>query len=304
MLLHLTVLAHLRKLHICAKSTTCPNLSFFPPAIEFPVLEELSLECTFVDKALGWPRLPALTHLRLQNFDVVEGPLIPKDLPSLRWVELIAVGSQDGTENLVEALYGYADVLERLAISLGCVTTPIVLEISRLKRLKHLALDYNAFIVPPPIPIGTIAVQPGLMIDRLPPTLITLDVLDVIGMFREFRDVDPRWHSTSVVQKVVSDGLVRIFSGGRDSVPCLEALYIEGDGNLWEQSRDELSLSCNALGVKFETLLYGVDPLPFTDGTGLGEQRSHKLGWPSLLDISTLCATTGVAAGPPSAAFV
>ncbi|KDQ64154.1 hypothetical protein JAAARDRAFT_201548 [Jaapia argillacea MUCL 33604] len=286
----LTVLAHLRKLQICAKHTTFPDLSFFPATIEFLVLEELSLECLIVDKALRWPRLPALTHLRLQNVDVFEGSLIPKDLPFLRWVELISVGSQDGTENLVEALYGYADVLEGLAISLRLVTTPTVLEISRLKGLKHLAIDYNAFNVPPRFPIGT-SVQPGLMVDRLPPTLITLDVLDLMGVLKELKDfyVDPSWPSTSAVQKVVKDGLVRVFSGGRDSVPCLEALYIEGDGNIWEQSRDELSLSCNVLGVKYETLFHGVDPLPFTDGTGLGEQRLHKLGWPASLEMSTLC---------------
>ncbi|KDQ64159.1 hypothetical protein JAAARDRAFT_27780 [Jaapia argillacea MUCL 33604] len=300
----------LRQLRICGRKTWFRSPFFIPPDIVFPVLEELSLECFILDNLIEWPRLPALKRLRLSCCHVFQqGSLIPKGLPSLRWVELVGVGTHMRADNQIEALYGYANVLESLAITVACWTsTHAVLEVSRFKALKHLALDFQAFFVPPPIAIGA-SVQPGLTLDRLPPKLKTLDFLDLTGTLRALNNAHIRqnWHDTSAVQGDIRDAMIRVLSGGRDSVPSLRGLYVEGMGTVWTQWREELSLSCNALDVKFESLFYGApvvgvlsvnssspllvgdEPRVYKDTKELGKMRARNIGWPSLLLLGMIC---------------
>ncbi|KDQ64152.1 hypothetical protein JAAARDRAFT_217762 [Jaapia argillacea MUCL 33604] len=200
----LTMLAHLRQLEICCgRDPKFMSVSFFPANIDFPVLEELSLECLASGGDFGWPRLLTLTHLRLRCSEAFYGAsLIPKGLSSLRSIELFDVGTYLGAENQIEGLYEYADVLESLAVALGCwATTPAILDVSRFKVLKHLVLDFLALVVLPPNHFDS-AVQPRLSLHPLPPTLQTLNFLDLVATVETLNRLHPR--STHLLYRELS----------------------------------------------------------------------------------------------------
>ncbi|KDQ64144.1 hypothetical protein JAAARDRAFT_187513 [Jaapia argillacea MUCL 33604] len=281
----------IRQLWICAASSGKPLTTTYilPPGI-FPILEELVLEYFTLDYLLSWPSLPRLRSLRLSRCHLLKtGCLIPPSLRSLRSIELVTTTTtHPSAEDHVQALYRYKNILESLAITVSSRSAFRYpkLDLSRFIKLKHIVLDSRAFSS------SLSGEHPCLIADRLPCSLLTIAIVDILGTAGVIKGVKPRYdHSSSYIR----DSLVQNL-GQLGSLPSLQTLYIEGRVQEWKATLPLLSALSTPRAIETNFLLFDDFPRPYSDYSQLRTYRARHLPWPWPLLLGTLCIAEEVVA--------